>query len=64
MTIQCTWEHNENDTLLYAANLPGAYTRGESKEATLMKMQQEAASYLKWTGKPVPKEISIQIYCA
>ena len=61
MTIQCIWEHNENDTLLYAANLPGAYTRGESKEAALMKMQQEAESYLKWTGKPVPKEISIQI---
>ena len=61
MTIQCIWEHNGNDTLLYAANLPGAYTRGESKEAALMKMQQEAESYLKWAGKPIPKEISIQI---
>lgn len=61
MIIQCIWEHNGNDTLLYASNLPGAYTRGESKEAALMKMQQEAESYLKWTGKPVPKEISIQI---
>lgn len=25
MKIACEWEHNGNDTLRYAVNLPGAY---------------------------------------
>ena len=61
MTIQCVWEHNGNDTLLYAANLPGAYTRGETKEIALSKMRQEVESYLKWAGQPVLEEICIEI---
>ena len=32
MIINCVWEHNRNDTLLYATNFVGAYTRGESLE--------------------------------
>ena len=32
MIINCVWEHNGSDTLLYAANFIGAYTRGESLE--------------------------------
>ena len=35
MKIQCVWEHNGNDTLLYAVNLPGAYARGTSKEIAM-----------------------------
>lgn len=46
MIIKCVWEHNGNDTLLYAVNLPGAYTRGESREAAVRKMAAEARSYL------------------
>lgn len=61
MTIQCVWEHNGSDTLLYAANLPGAYTRGESKEIALSKMADEAESYLKWAGQPVPEEITAEL---
>lgn len=61
MTISCVWEHNGSDTLLYAANLPGAYARGESKDIALSKMYQEAESYLKWAGQPVPAEINIDI---
>ena len=49
MIIQCVWEHNGNDTLLYAANLPGAYARGKSLEIALSKMRKEAECYLKWT---------------
>lgn len=51
MKIECVWEHNGNDTLLYAANLPGAYTRGTSKETALEKMPAEANSYLRWVGE-------------
>ncbi|MBP3464713.1 MAG: hypothetical protein J6J90_01040, partial [Angelakisella sp.] len=40
MKIRCVWEHNGGDTLLYAADLPGAYARGDSKEAALEKMRR------------------------
>lgn len=45
MKIRCVWEHNGEDTLLYADNFPGAFTRGASKEAALEKMQEEITSY-------------------
>lgn len=48
MIINCVWEHNGNDTLLYAANFIGAYTRGESLEIAKAKMPQEIVSYCSW----------------
>ena len=50
MTINCVWEHNGNDTLLYATNFVGAYTRGESLEIAKAKMPQEIVSYCNWLG--------------
>lgn len=41
MTINCVWEHNGRDTLLYAVDFVGAYTRGETLEAAVRKMQAE-----------------------
>lgn len=61
MEIECVWEHNGNDTLLYAVNLPGAYTRGESRETALGKMEQEARSWLNWRGAPVPEKLTVEI---
>lgn len=61
MKIQCVWEHNGNDTLLYTATLPGAYTRGASLEIALANMEQEVNSYLRWAGMPVPDSIEIEI---
>lgn len=55
MIIRCIWEHNGSDTLLYAENFIGAFTRGKSKEIALSKMPDEVKSYLKWCGKPVPE---------
>ena len=37
MAINCIWEHNGSDTLLYAVDFVGAYTRGETLEALLGK---------------------------
>lgn len=51
MKIKCIWEHNGNDTLLYAENLVGAFTRGENIDAALEKMQREVLSYVAWTGE-------------
>lgn len=61
MTINCVWEHNGNDTLLYAVDYIGAYTRGENLEVAKAKMPQEIISYLKWCGKEVTDSIEIII---
>lgn len=47
MKIRCVWEHNGSDTLLYADNFVGAFTRGETKEIAMGKMRREVESYLK-----------------
>ena len=61
MKIRCVWEHNGNDTLLYAVDYVGAYTRGESLDVAIAKMPAEITSYLKWLGKDVPDDMSIEI---
>ena len=61
MTINCVWEHNGNDTLLYASDYIGAYTRGESLEIAKTKMPGEIISYLKWLGEDVTDSIEIII---
>ena len=61
MKLQCVWEHNGNDSLLYAVDLPGAYSRGESREAAVAKLPMDAASYLRWSGREVPESFDVQI---
>ena len=61
MKISCVWEHNGNDSLLYAINLPGAYTRGESRGAALAKMEREVRSYLNWKGESLPLSFEMEI---
>lgn len=51
MTIRCVWEHNGDDTLLYATDYVGAFARGENLEIAMHKMPAEIKSYLKWQGK-------------
>lgn len=51
MKIKCVWEHNGNDSLIYASNYIGAFSRGESKEAALAKIKKEVASYLRWKNE-------------
>lgn len=61
MNVRCVWEHNGDDTLLYAINPVGAYTRGESKKVALEKMKQEVTAYLNWQKISVPTEIFVEI---
>ena len=58
MQVACIWEHNGDDTLLYAADFPGAYTRGENLAMAMAKMPAEIASYLRWAGTTAPCEIT------
>lgn len=53
MKIRCVWEHNGNDTILFADNFIGAFTRGASCKAAFEKMSNEVASYLRWCDKDV-----------
>lgn len=59
MNIKCVWEHNGNDTLLYAVDYIGAYTRGEDLETAKSKMSGEIASYLRWLSEDVPDNIEV-----
>lgn len=61
MKIRCVWEHNGSDSILYAENFAGAYTRGESKEIALQKMIREVESYLEWKGAAVPDSLETMI---
>ena len=57
LKVDCVWEHNGNDSLLYAVDYIGAYTRGESLEIAKAKMPGEIASYFKWLGEDAPDSI-------
>jgi len=57
MKINCIWEHNGNDTLLYAENYIGAFARGESVDVALQKMKSEIQSYSVWAGEEIDGDI-------
>lgn len=61
MTIHCVWEHNGSDSLLYAVDFVGAYTRGETLEAALRKMPEEITSYLKWRRKEADTGMEVAV---
>lgn len=61
MKVDCVFEHNGNDTLLHAIQCVGAFTRGESVEIALGKMENEIRAYLRWQGAPQPEAIEIKI---
>ena len=62
MKIHCVWEHNGNDSMIYASNFIGAFTRGENREVALSKMQDEIRAYLRWkNGNEYDEEREILI---
>ena len=63
MKIQGICEYNDQGYLIYAANYPGAYVRGRSKEEALAKFPGELRSYLRWCGFPKtpPQTLEFQI---
>lgn len=48
MKIECVWEHNGNDSILYSSNIIGAFTRGVTKEECIEKMPLEITVFTKW----------------
>lgn len=61
MKIRCVWEHNGNDSILYADNFIGAFTRGASKDLALRKMPSEIKSYLMWKDDRLPASFEPEI---
>ncbi len=61
MKINCIWEHNGNDSLLYVENYVGAFTRGENIHVALQKMKKEMQSYSAWLGKKTVGDIEAVI---
>lgn len=61
MKIRCAWEHNGEDTLLYAIDYIGAFARGADRESAMKKMPQEIAAYLAWINEPVPDGFTVEI---
>lgn len=61
MEVRCIWEHNEDDSLLYAENCVGAFTRGNSLAVAMGKMPEEIKAYMSWIGEPVPEEVNVVI---
>ena len=61
MKIQCVWEHNDDDSILYSANFVGAFTRGKSKDEAVRKMPSEILSYLAWKGDAPPDALEPEI---
>lgn len=61
MKIECIWEHNGDDTLLYAKDYVGAFTRGENLEVALKKMKNEILAYSSWLGNDLQEDIEVVI---
>lgn len=61
MKVNCVWEHNENDSILYADNFVGAFTRGASKEEAILKMPEEIRRFQLWRGETPLDDYDIEI---
>ena len=59
--MRCVWEHNGSDTLLYSVDYVGAYTRGNSLEAAISKMEAEITAYSSWSGQDCIHHAEIEI---
>lgn len=61
MKIECIWEHNGDDTILYAKDYVGAFTRGENFEVASKKMKNEILAYSSWLGNDLQEDIEVVI---
>ena len=61
MIINCVWEHNGDDSILYANNFVGAFTRGASKGEAILKMPEEIRRFQLWRGETPLDDYDIEI---
>ncbi|MBO4537506.1 MAG: hypothetical protein J5694_01390, partial [Erysipelotrichaceae bacterium] len=61
MKVRCVWEHNGSDSILYAENFVGAFTRGASLKETVLKMPEEIRRFQLWKGEPSINDCTVEI---
>ena len=61
MKITCVWEHNGNDSILYADRYLGAFTRGASLQEAILKMPEEIRRFQSWKGESPFDHCDIEI---
>ena len=61
MRVRCVWEHNGGDSILYADNFVGAFTRGSSLEEAKLKLSDEIRRFQLWRGEAPTEDIEIVI---
>ena len=61
MKVNCVWEHHGGDSILYADNFVGAFSRGASKEEAISKMPEEIRRFQLWRGETPPDDYEIVI---
>lgn len=55
MAFRAIDEYNDGGHLIFAADYPGAFVRGRTREEALQKFPVEMAQYCRWLNIPVPK---------
>lgn len=60
MKVRYIWEHNGDDSLIYAENFTGAFVRGESKHEALAKFEDEIRSYVLWRDDNTLAEMPLE----
>ena len=53
MKVNCVWEHHGGDSILYADNFVGAFSRGASKEEAISKIDE--------LKKAIKEELTIEL---
>ena len=61
MKINCIWEHNGDDSILYADRFVGAFTRGASIQEAILKMPEEIRRFQLWRGETPLDDYDIEI---
>ena len=59
--IACVWEHNGEDSLVYARDYPGAYTRGRNLDEALEKMPTEVKTYCQWADRAGDEAYAVEV---
>ena len=61
MIVNCVWEHNGDDSILYADTFIGAFARGATKEEAIRKMPEEIRRFQLWRGETPVDDYEIEI---
>ena len=59
--VRCVWEHRGADTIVWAADYPGAFARGAGLQEALNKLPGDLSDWARWTGGAAPEFCDIQI---